>query len=167
MPPTARRNGSSSDSVDTVSSALPLKPTKVPFLVYRSCDAPKDAESRENGLPRTSNWASSMLSESVDRMDYAMSVPGAGFVEGEPEGSGILRFKLGLVEDGVALIWRQRPWRSPLGRLCLLHVRARAKELCTRGRIAAVSYQRNMSVLQLTTNREFESPTFGCQGIDT
>lgn len=71
MPATVRRNGSSSESVDTAYkvsavfirlvfsahtfSGFPLKPTRVPFRVYRFCDADTEAERSEDGPPRTSN----------------------------------------------------------------------------------------------------------------
>jgi hypothetical protein len=60
MPSNARRKGSSVERDDTAFSALPLKPTRVPRLVYRACDGANEAESNEKGAPRTSKFASGL-----------------------------------------------------------------------------------------------------------
>jgi len=39
-------------------SGFPLKPTSVPFRVYKFCEADMDAERREKGLLKTSKRAS-------------------------------------------------------------------------------------------------------------
>lgn len=39
-------------------SALPVTPTKVPLLVYNFCEADNETDKSENGVPSTSNRAS-------------------------------------------------------------------------------------------------------------
>lgn len=59
MPTGARLNGSRKDRVDTVFSDLPVRPIKVPRRVKRVCEAERETERREKGVPMTSKCASS------------------------------------------------------------------------------------------------------------
>jgi hypothetical protein len=59
MPEIARRKGVSSRSVDIVSSGEEDdRPTKVPRRVCKCCEGERVTESKEYGLPSTSNVAS-------------------------------------------------------------------------------------------------------------
>lgn len=58
MPTGARRNGSRKDSVERVFSGLPLSPTSVPRRVCSVCEAERETERSEKGVPRTSKRAS-------------------------------------------------------------------------------------------------------------
>ena len=58
MPTGARLKGARKDSVDSVFSDLPCKPTKVPRRVKRVCEAERETERREKGVPMTSKCAS-------------------------------------------------------------------------------------------------------------
>jgi len=88
MPRGSLRNGSRMDSVETAFSALPLKPARVPFRVYRSCEAEMEAERRLKGLPRISNRASA--------------------AEGVPLEARGSRLCCGSVDEGTELIWTYR-----------------------------------------------------------
>lgn len=59
MPTGARLKGSRKESVDKVFSDLPLRPTNVPRRVKRVCEAERETERREKGVPMTSKCASS------------------------------------------------------------------------------------------------------------
>ena len=47
MPTRARRRGERNRSVETTSSGVPVRPTREPRRVYRSCDGESETESRE------------------------------------------------------------------------------------------------------------------------
>ena len=64
-----------------------------------------------------------------------VTLPGGAAAE-VSDGSAMFKFRLGLLDAGVALICRHRPWRSPLGRRCRLHDRATLNAVCTELRIA-------------------------------
>ena len=58
MPTGARLKGSRNDRVDRAFSDLPCRPTKVPRRVKRVCEAERETERREKGVPMTSKCAS-------------------------------------------------------------------------------------------------------------
>ena len=58
MPTGARLKGSRKESVESVFSDLPCRPTRVPRRVKRVCEAERETERREKGVPMTSKCAS-------------------------------------------------------------------------------------------------------------
>lgn len=63
MPTGARLNGSRKERVDSVFSDLPFRPIRVPRRVKRVCEAERETERRDMGVPMTSKCASDEVSD--------------------------------------------------------------------------------------------------------
>lgn len=62
IPTGARLKGSRKERVESVFSDLPLRPIRVPRRVKRVCEAERETERRDMGVPRTSKCASNEVS---------------------------------------------------------------------------------------------------------